>query len=260
MNGLILKSLTFLAVTNLVFAEAHARKAARPVARVGVDTDARTDGPQEFVVCTGWHALCSASPDCRVNGNKAACDCLRVNETHIVETSAIRDADVARLTRAQCTNERPCDVDRAPVCKAIRRGQYIVDNVKYEWVSTYSYRGWCSLLKSKPRACDQRASGYSGDLFWALCDAAPCAENPNPSDAEKPLTCQCLVESVPFVGPNGTCTGDSGGIISSFPLSAWDFETNTYAISMPGYEYVQGACAPLKSDPLKEPSRRNESR
>ncbi len=56
------------------------------------------------------------------------------------------------------------------------------------------------------------------------------------------------MENTPFVGPQGRCTGDNGGIISSFSLSAWDFQNNTYTIAMPGYEYVQGACAPLKSD------------
>ena len=37
--------------------------------------------------------------------------------------------------------------------------------------------------------------------------------------------------------------------------SAWDFRNNTCPFPMPGYEYVQGACAPLKSDPLNEPRR-----
>lgn len=36
--------------------------------------------------------------------------------------------------------------------------------------------------------------------------------------------------------------------MSSMPLSGWDFQNNTYTFPMPGYEYVQGACAPLKSD------------
>jgi hypothetical protein len=208
-----------------------------------------SDVPQEFVVCTGWHALCSASPDCKMNGDKANCDCLRVNETHIVETTEIQDVAVKRLTRAKCTNEHTCELDQAPVCKAIKDGQYRVDNVKYDWVSTYSYRGWCSLLDRKPIACDQHATGYTGDLYWAVCDAAPCTENRNPSDPDRPLSCQCRVKNTPFVGI-GSCTGENGGIMSSFPLSAWDFQTNTYPIPMPGYEYVQGACAPLKSDPL----------
>ena len=40
--------------------------------------------PQAAVVCTGWHALCDASTDCKVNGNNADCACWRVNENHIV--------------------------------------------------------------------------------------------------------------------------------------------------------------------------------
>jgi hypothetical protein len=207
------------------------------------------DVPEDFVVCTGWHALCSSSPDCRMNGDKADCDCMRVNETHIVETSAIQDLAIKRLTLARCTKEHPCDVDQAPVCKAIREGEYKVDHAKYDWVSTYSYRGWCSLLQQNPVPCNQQAPGYSGDRYWAICDAAPCTENPNPSNPDKPLSCQCRVQDTPFVGLS-SCTGVNGGIQSSFPVEGWDFERNTYTFFMPGYEYVRGACAPLKSDPL----------
>jgi hypothetical protein len=212
-------------------------------------SESPADAPELIVVCTGWHALCSASPDCTLNGSEADCDCLRVNETHIVLTSEIQDAVVKRQTLAQCTREHPCDVDQAPVCGAIAAGQYEVDDVAYKWVSTYSYRGWCSLLEQKPVACDQRVPGYAGDLYWAVCDAAPCTEHPNPPNPDKPLKCQCRVESGPFVGL-GSCTGANGGIMSSFPLEMWDFERNTYPFPMPGYQYVEGACAQLRSDPL----------
>ena len=241
LGSLVLKSLVFLAIANLNFVNAQAQKAPQPVAQIGEDSSTH-NLPQEFVVCTGWHALCTASTDCQMNGDMADCDCLRVNETHIVETSAIRDTAIQRLTLAKCTQEHPCDVDQAPVCKAIKYGQYEVDNVKYDWVSTYSYRGWCSLLKVPPVRCD---TGY-----WALCDAAPCTEIQNPSNPDKPLSCQCQVEYSPFVGLNGSCTGENGGIMSSSPAGAWDFINNTYVIPIPGQEYVQGACAPLKSDPL----------
>lgn len=207
--------------------------------------------PQESVVCTGWHALCTASPDCTMHGDKADCDCMRVNETHIVVTSEIQDTEVKNLTQSRCTNEHPCDVDQAPVCNAIKHGQYKVDNVTYDWVSTYSYRGWCSLLKPKLiKACDPNTTGYIGDKYWAICDAAPCTEIQNPSDPNRPLRCQCRVNNTPFVGMNGSCSGDNGGIMSSMPLWAWDFRNNTYPFPMPGYEFVQGACAALKSDPL----------
>lgn len=208
-----------------------------------------TDVPQEFVVCNGWHALCTESHDCIMHGDKADCDCMRVNETHIVATNEIQDTLAKNLTLARCTNEHPCDVDQAPVCNAIKYGQYKVDNVRYDWVSTYSYRGWCSLWL-KPIACDQNATSYTGDRYWAICDAAPCTENLNPSDPDKPLSCQCRVNNTPFVGINDSCTGNNGGIMSSMPLWAWDFRNNTYPFPMPGYEYVQGACAALKSDPL----------
>jgi hypothetical protein len=223
-------------------------------------TDDGVGVSEDFVVCTGWHALCSASPDCKLKGDKAECDCMRVNETHIVATTEIQDTEVKRLTQAKCTKQRPCDVDEAPVCKAIKTGQYRVDDVKYDWVSTYSYRGWCSLLEANMVLCDQRAAGYAGDLYWAVCDAAPCTENHNPFDPDRPLTCQCRVRNEPFVGVNGTCTGDNGGIMSSFPSWAWDFTNNTYPFPMPGYEYVQGACAPVESDPFRGPHRNSEPR
>lgn len=207
---------------------------------------------QEFVTCTGWHALCSASNDCKVNGDKANCDCLRVDETHIVETEQIQDTAAKRLTLARCTDEHPCAVDQAPVCQTIQDRQYRVNDVTYDWVSTYSYRGWCSVVAVKPKACDPRAKGYTGDSSWAICDAAPCTENANPSDPSKPLSCQCRVEKTPFLGPGGRCTGDNGGIMSSMPLSGWDFENDTYTFAMPGYEYVKGACAPLSSDPVAQ--------
>jgi hypothetical protein len=208
--------------------------------------------PQDFVVCTGWHALCTSSPDCIRNGDTADCDCLRVNEPHIVATSEIQDPEVKRQTMLECTRENPCLVDQAPVCRAIRGGQYEVDNVRYDWVSTYSYRGWCGLLEQEPVPCDPTVPGYVGDSYWAICDGAPCTENPDPSDPEEPLRCRCRVASGPFVGM-GSCTGRNGGIISTMPLSAWDFARSTYTFPMPGYEYVAGACAPLRSDSL--PSR-----
>ena len=215
----------------------------------GGEDAAATKDAQMFVVCTGWHALCSASTDCRMNGERADCDCLRVNETHVVYTTEIQDAEARAATLARCTKDHPCDIDEAPVCKTIRDGKYTVGDVQYQWVSTYSYRGWCSLVGVDLKACDPSERGYQGDKYWAICDAAPCTEIQDPSDPNKPLSCQCRVANTPFVGANGSCTGDKGGIMSSFSLGLWDFEKNTYRISMPGYDYVKGACAPLRSDP-----------
>ena len=249
---LVLKSLVFLAIANLSLVKVQAQAAPQPVEQVSEKTGGRTHNlPQEFVVCTGWHALCTASYDCRLKSDGTVdCDCMRVNETHIVETSAIQDTAVKRQTQAECTNKHPCDVDQAPVCKAIRYGQYEVGKVKYDWVSTFSYRGWCALLQVGIKACDPRPADYIGDRQWAVCDGAPCTENPNPLDPNRPLTCQCRAQDTPFLGTNGSCTGDSGGIMSSSPLWTWDFTNNTYRIPIPGLEYVQSACAPLKSDPL----------
>ena len=102
--------------------------------------------PQELVVCTGWHALCSIATDCRVKGETANCDCLQVDEMYIVMTNEIQDAAVKRQTLAKCTVGHPCDPDDAPVCRAIADGRYRVNGVRYDWVSTYSYRGWCGVL------------------------------------------------------------------------------------------------------------------
>ena len=204
---------------------------------------------QVFVVCTGWHALCSASTDCRMNGDRADCDCLRVDETHIVYTTEIQDAGARTATLAACTEARPCGIDEAPVCKIIRDGEYTVGGARYRWVSTYSYRGWCSLVDVDLKACDPSQSGYRGDRYWAICDAAPCTEIEDPPDPNRPLSCRCRVESTPFVGANGTCTGDNGGIMSSFSPDLWDFEKKTYRMSMPGYDFVESACAPVRSDP-----------
>ena len=222
------------------------------IAEVDEKTDNSTyiDAPQDFVVCTGWHALCTDSNDCKMHGDKANCDCMRVNETHIVYTGEIQDYEVKNLTQAKCTNEHPCDIDQAPVCTVIKTGQYEVNGTKYDWVSTYSYRGWCDILMRSLTACDQNATGYSGDKYWAICDCAPCMENQNASNPDKPLICECRVKNETFVGMNGSCTGDNGGIMSSMPLWAWDFRNSTYPFPMPGYEYVQGACAELKSDSL----------
>lgn len=213
---------------------------------------ARADEAQPFVQCTGWHALCTASHDCTIHGGTADCDCLRVNETHIVYTSEIQDPAARAATLAKCTKDHPCVLDEAPICRTIREGAYTVDGIRYPWVSTYSYRGWCSLVAADLKACDPSSPGYQGDRHWAICDAAPCTERADPSDPNRPLSCRCRVEDTPFVGANGSCSGDKGGIMSSFALPLWDFDTNTYRIWMLGYDYVGPACAPLRSDPPPE--------
>jgi hypothetical protein len=204
--------------------------------------------PQPAVACTGWHALCSFTQDCKTDdGVTADCDCWRVNETHIVLTSEIQDMAVKRSTQTRCTTRNECDVDEAPVCSALKSGQYKVDQVPHAWVSTFSYRGWCERIR--PVACDTTDPEYVGDPRYAICDVAPCTEVENPTDPDRPLSCQCRVVEGPFFGTEGTCTGEDGGLISAVDLQYWDFEANRFSVPAPGYEYVQGACDPLSSDP-----------
>lgn len=252
----------FVALLTAAPGHAEAREQAAPLALAEASQGRghrAADEPQPFVVCAGWHAYCPAM-DCRLDGRAADCDCYRVDEAHIVETASIQDAVVGRLTEARCTAGHPCAVDEAPVCAAIRDGRYRVDGVRYRWVSTYSYRGWCSLLQRRPVPCDPSAPGYTGDSAWAVCDAAPCVEIPDPPAPERPLRCRCVVASGPFVGTNGTCTGDNGGIMSSFSMAGWDFQQNTYRFPMPGYEFVRGACATLTSDPWEAPHHEPDAR
>ena len=206
--------------------------------------------PQLGVACTGWHALCSGVTDCQLSNEGAECDCWRVNEPHIVMTSEIPDEKVKRMTETRCTNRHPCDVDEAPVCAAINEGRYEVDGVIYQWVSTFSYRGWCDYFD--PKACDPDADGYVGDFYWAICDGAPCTETENPPDPDRPLRCQCRLEEGAFLGVMNSCTGENGGMISSVPLWVWDFENDTWQVPVPGYDYVKSACDSLHSDVFPE--------
>lgn len=83
---------------------------------------------------------------------------------------------VKQETLETCTASHPCAPGDAPVCKAIKDGTFTVDGEKYQWVSTYSYRGWCENWK--PVACDPAP--------WADCMTYPCTENPNPE------VCACV--------------------------------------------------------------------
>src|SRR5512139_170472 len=79
--------------------------------------------PQETVVCTGWHALCSFATDCKVvSDTQANCNCWKVKEQYIVVAADISDAAVREATLTACTSAHPCDVDESPVCKAIQEG------------------------------------------------------------------------------------------------------------------------------------------
>ena len=67
-GSLVLKTLVFLAVANFNLVNVQAQNG--PQTTPG---GKKRDVPQEFVVCTGWHALCSASFDCRMIGNPGSC-------------------------------------------------------------------------------------------------------------------------------------------------------------------------------------------
>ena len=197
--------------------------------------------PQGAIQCTGWHALCSLATDCRVIDGVAYCDCWKVNEPYVVITADIQDLQVKADTEKACTSVHPCEMDEAPVCKAIKDGTFTVDGIKYEWVSTYSYRGWCDNWN--PVQCDAGP--------WADCMTYPCTENQNPTDPNRPLVCQCTVKHLPFVGSNGGCVTGEGEVMSTINQLLWNFDQNQFTLSMPGYEYVKGACAPILSDPVQ---------
>lgn len=199
------------------------------------------DAPQLSVACTGWHALCSLATDCKVWGNEADCACWKVKEPYVVVTSNIKNdtfggATIKENTQSTCTILHPCDVDEAPVCEAIRK---LKDG---QWVSTYSYRGWCENWD--PVACEGKNTGP-----WADCMTSPCTEiQGGKAHHDRPLSCQCTVNNGPFVGTDGRCKTKKGTVMSTIPKDSWDFKKGTFAFPMPGYEYVKGACAPLKSD------------
>jgi hypothetical protein len=200
--------------------------------------------PQFSVECTGWHALCSLATDCKMTSpQQADCACWQVQEQHIIVTTNIKDetfggAPIKEETQRRCTTVHPCAVDEAPVCQAIK--DLLEDK---QWVSTYSYRGWCENWD--PVKCEGKNAG-----LWADCMTSPCTVMEDPSDPNRPLSCQCTVNDGGFVGTNGTCDdGDQDTVMSTIPRLTWDFDNNEFSFSMPGYHaYVKGACAPVESD------------
>ena len=197
--------------------------------------------PQAVVECLGEHALCNATTDCKiVSGSQANCACFKVDEIHLVETSKILDLKAKRLTRARCTTAHPCKVDRAPICRVIRNGQYRVGAFTYPSVSTFSYRGWCETFK--PVQCEGPKAG-----LWADCMAAPCTVDP--SHPERPLNCQCQIKDSAFVGIAGSCESPPGQVMSTISRLEWNFEDGAFSVPIPGNDYVnRGACKPLRSD------------
>lgn len=199
--------------------------------------------PQESVECSGWHALCSLATDCVYDPEppgQADCACWQVDEQHVVATSNIKNAafggaPIKEMTQRRCTTAHPCDLDEAPVCQAIK--DLLEDN---QWISTYSYRGWCDNWQ--PVECNAGP--------WADCMTSPCTVMDPPADPNRPLSCQCTVNGGPFVGTNSTCDdNDPNTVMSTIERFTWDFKNNQFSFPWPGYEYVKGACAPVGSDP-----------
>jgi hypothetical protein len=196
---------------------------------------------QEAVECTGWHALCSLATDCKVKNGTAYCNCWKVDEPYIVVTADIQDEDVKDKTRTQCTLNSPALWMRRLFVLQSKNGTFTVDNKRYKWVSTFSYRGWCEHWN--PKACDKAP--------WADCMTYPCTENTDPkADPNRPLVCQCKVNTnQPFVGTNGKCKTKKTEVMSTINQALWDFDNNRFAVPMPGDLFVnKGACAPLQSD------------
>ena len=202
----------------------------------------QSDSPQVTVECTGWHALCDFAADCAIGPNvpqgKTKCECWRVSERHIVVTEAIKDetfgpdSQVKERTQKTCTQQQPCGLDEAPVCQAIKS---VPAN---EWVSTYSYRGWCA--KWKPVACFG---------LWADCMTSACNVTKSPRDPNRPLSCYCALKHSGYVGTVGSCNVAATTVESTFRIELWDFENKEYRFDMPGNEYVnREACQPLTSD------------
>jgi len=206
---------------------------------------ATDDKPQETVECTGWHAVCALATGCQVVGQDTAdCACWKVNERHVVVTIGIKDdtfggKQIMERTRSKCTTLHPCGLDEAPVCHAIKK---LLPS--RQWVSTFSYRGWCRNWD--PVKCEGEKAGP-----WADCMTSACTESQDPQDRRRPLNCQCTVHNGPFVGTRGTCDGRPGTVMSTIQISFWDFDNDMFAsfAEMPGNEYVnKEACGRLTSD------------
>jgi hypothetical protein len=206
--------------------------------------------PQASVECSGWHALCSLATDCKIDPYQAGCDCWKVTEQHIVVTSHIKDetfggAPIKELTQSKCTKLHPCGLDQAPVCQAIKN---LLPNG--QWVSTFSYRGWCEHWD--PVKCEGPDAGP-----WADCMTSLCTKIQDPKDPNRPLSCQCQVNTGNFVGTEGSCQTQQGTVMSTIPLASWDFRNGTFSFSVPGDEYVKESCLPVSSD--REPANRYPS-
>jgi hypothetical protein len=161
---------------------------------------------------------------------------------HLVQTNKIQDKRAQRETLRRCTTATPCGLDEAPIRQVIRDGAYTVRRVTYPAVSTFPYRGWCHTFR--PVKCEGAQAGP-----WADCMGAPCQVDPHNPD--RPLKCQCRVETGPFVGIDGRCASRPGEVMSTFDRRLWNFEEGAFSVPLPGGNALvnQGACRFPRSDP-----------
>lgn len=201
------------------------------VAAVAATSSAQASTPQDRVLCSGPHVLCSLAP-CEIKDDATAiCRCVEVNDTYAVSLSEIRNDDVSAATKARCTASSPCSLDSAPVCEAIKRGNIEFGSVRVEpgMVSTFSWGGWCSATEfdpSRPAVCSPSP--------WAACMTAPCRRN---KDGGGSVDCQCTWQNsswIDFRGGGKECSK----MVSSVPA---DFDMQ----QMPFASQVLGACAKI---------------
>jgi hypothetical protein len=190
---------------------------------------AQTATPQQFVVCTGQHALCSFATHCELSadGTHASCNCWDVNDTFIVNTAAILDASAKQATLAACTDAHPCATNEAPVCTAIASHQFMVNGVSPARVSAFSYVDFCKRFN--PVSCSAGP--------WASCMTAAC--DVTNKDPNKPLTCSCPVIKSPFIGVQGSCEQPRNTVMSTIPAT-FNFS------ALPGSAFVLEACQALR--------------
>ena len=102
--------------------------------------------PQARVQCTGPHTLCTHAPCEMVTPTSAVCHCVAVNDTYEVSLDEILNGTLQAETKARCTEASPCELNAAPVCRAVREGGVFGGRAAGPgMVSTFSWAGWCEV-------------------------------------------------------------------------------------------------------------------
>ena len=182
--------------------------------------------PQARVECIGRHALCTFS-SCTQNG---LCDCWVVNSTFSVSTSEILNETIRIETQKVCTQDKPCNINTAPICNAIINNSYYINNTLSWAVSAFSWEAYCT--RADPVNCPTG--------LWAACMTASCIERDNDPNL---ALCSCPVKLSPWIDfqyPNkqSNCKYPNGVITSTVPAN-FSMEV------LPGASYALEACAAL---------------